>query len=119
MKAKKINEAIKHLPGRSLEKIKAEAKAKRDARRKEDNEKPNFIFRVFSGVDAFVININSKFYDNIGNPHIYLPYIDVIAKSEEQARDKVAAMLDIDIDFQKYTHNDNYISDHVKKIRLF
>ena len=34
MKAKKINEAIKHLPGRSMEEMKAEAKAQLDKKRK-------------------------------------------------------------------------------------
>lgn len=64
----------------------------------------NVIWRIYSGMDAFEI----KHAD--GN--IYVPYIDVIASSENDARDKVARMLGQKLEDQDTNQNyNNYVSD--------
>jgi hypothetical protein len=110
MKAKKIYESLEDVfKPKSLEDVE-----KSLAENPSSNQ--NLIFRVFSGVDAFVFP--NEIVPN--KEKIYLPYIDVIAKTKEQAREKVARMFGQKLEDQKENINyDNYISEHVEIIGRF
>jgi len=68
------------------------------------------VFRVVSGLDAFILRY--------GDEKIFLPYIDIVAKTEQDACEKVATMLGMSLHDQdtnpKY---ENYIwYDNVQHI---
>jgi len=112
MRAKKIEEAIKHMPGFSREAIDAAVKTRKE---KEKSNKDG-VWRVYSGVDAFVFPNERVSEEN----RIYLPYIDVIAKSAESAREEVAKMFNMSLEDQDSNYDyANYISDHVEFQRYF
>jgi hypothetical protein len=72
------------------------------------------IYRVYSGsgLDAFEVLINGV--------HIYLPYFDVIAHNEEEARIHVSLIINQKLDDQETNlAYPNYISKHVEFISKF
>jgi len=70
------------------------------------------IYRVFSGLDAFEVNVNGTV--------IYLPYFDVIANNEENARQHVALLINQKLEDQETNFSySNYISKHVEFISTF
>lgn len=69
----------------------------------------SFVYHVYSGVDAFVLNTE--------NGPIYMPYIAVIAKNEQEAREQAALLLGQKLEDQETNLDyDNYVSDHVVKM---
>jgi len=73
-----------------------------------------FVFRVFSGLDAFEIHLDA--YKNSKNT-IYLPYVDILAHTELEARELVAKMIGQKLEDQDTNPAyDNYVSDNVEKI---
>ena len=72
----------------------------------------NNIYRVYSGLDAFDLLINGI--------NIYLPYFDVIAENEEQARQQVKLIINQKLDDQETNFvYPNYISKHIEFISKF
>lgn len=72
----------------------------------------DLIIRVWSGVDAFVINTPTG--------KVYVPSFDVIAESAEDARQKVARILGQKLEDQDTNDEyDNYISDHTEIVGTF
>lgn len=61
--------------------------------RKSENSNPDNIYRVWSGLDAFVITI--------GEEKVYLPSIDIIASDPVTARKQVALLLGQKIEDQE------------------
>ncbi len=75
-------------------------------------KKQSFIYHVYSGLDAFIVRVNDKVF--------YMPYIAVIAETEEDARKQVADFLGISLDDQNTNPSyENYVSDHVVKVGTF
>jgi hypothetical protein len=72
----------------------------------------SLIIRVWSGVDAFVINTPAG--------KVYVPSFDVIAKTHEEARQKVAQILGQKLEDQESNSEyDNYVSDHTEIVGYF
>jgi len=110
MKAQKVYETI----GDVLKPKTLEDMEKAIAENPSTNSK--LIFRVFSGVDAFVFPNESVPPEQ----KVFLPYIDVIAKSKEEARQRVASMFGQKLEDQHTNvEYDNYISTHVEIIGTF
>jgi len=110
MKAQKVYEAI----GDVFKPKTPEEMAQSLEEKPSSNQK--LIFRVYSGVDAFV-------FPNEQVPKeekIYLPYIDIIARTREEARQKVAKIFGQKIEDQDTNvEYDNYISPYVEIIKPF
>jgi hypothetical protein len=100
---KLVNEAIEDI-------LKSKSPEEIDKELNDYEGEQRFIFRVYSGVDAFEIKCND-------GSEIYLPYIDVIAKNKQAARKKIASLLNMKLEDQE-TNDDyvNYISDNVEFI---
>lgn len=112
MRAKFVNEGIKHLSGRDDAEWKQyiESELARNEKRISPAEKKaidagneNLIYHVFSGVDAFVFERNRE--------EVFPPYIAVIAKNQRDAREKAAKILGQKLTDQVTTqdYGENYI----------
>jgi ligand-binding sensor protein len=72
----------------------------------------DYIYRVYSGLDAFEIKTSST--------PVYVPYIDIIARTVQDAREQVALLLGQKLEDQDTNPDyENYVSDNVKKLRPF
>jgi len=110
MRAKKINEAIKHMLGISQEEL--AANVEKELLKSEQHttslelaliaKGKNLIYHVWSGLDAF------EYKDRNGNK-AYPQYIAVIAKNQRDARQKVAAILGQKLEYQ---HTPNMGEDY-------
>lgn len=118
MRAKLVNEAIKHLPGRDEKDFQGEIE-KELARNEKNVTKEeraaiksgdeNLIYHVCSGVDAFLFKRGGK--------EVYPPYIAVIAKNQRDAREKTAKILGQKLSDQvmggDYGENYIYVADFI------
>ena len=84
-----------------------------DAISKSSNPLDLLVIRVWSGQDAFQIKKPNK-------ENIYLPYIDVLAKTSEEARKIVAILLNQKLEDQDTNPEyNNYVSEHTEIINKF
>ena len=73
---------------------------------KKKMKKTDYIYHVYSGLDAFEFTAND-------GKKIYLPYVAVIAENELEAREKTAWLFGQTLENQ--TSAVNYVSNHVIK----
>ena len=69
---------------------------------------PEYVYHVYSGLDAFAIRKNGKII-------AYAPYVAVIAIDDQEAREKAALMVDQVLEGQeKNPAYDNFIAEAVR-----